>query len=89
LEKEPTDLIVLDMIMATGLDGLDTYRQIVLKWPGQRAIIASGFSDNEKVQQAMKLGVGQYLKKPYNREGLRKAVRQELDRDDELASRAP
>jgi PAS domain S-box-containing protein len=89
LEKEPTDLIVLDMIMATGLDGLDTYRQIVLKWPGQRAIIVSGFSDNEKVQQAMKLGVGQYLKKPYNREGLRKAVRQELDRDDELASRAP
>ena len=89
LEKEPTDLIVLDMIMAPGLDGLDTYRQIVPKWPGQRAIIASGFSDNEKVQQAMKLGVGQYVKKPYNREELGKAVRQELDRDDEPASRAP
>ena len=89
LGNEPTDLVVLDMIMASGMDGLDTYRRIVLRWPGQRAIIASGFSDNEKVRQAMKLGVGQYVKKPYNREGLGKAVRQELDRDDEPASRAP
>lgn len=80
LEKGPIDLIVLDMIMASGMDGLDTYRHIVLKWPGQRAIIASGFSDNEKVRHAMTLGVGRYVKKPYNSEGLGKAVRQELDR---------
>ncbi|RLB98625.1 MAG: hypothetical protein DRH76_02045, partial [Deltaproteobacteria bacterium] len=82
LKEQPVDLVVLDMIMASGMDGLDTYRQIVLQWPGQRAIIASGFSDNEKVHQAMKLGVGQYVKKPYSREALGMAVRQELDRSD-------
>lgn len=83
LRDQPVDLVVLDMIMASGMDGLDTYRQIVHRWPGQRAIIASGFSDNQKVHTAMKLGVGQYVKKPYNREALGKAVRQELDRIDE------
>jgi PAS domain S-box-containing protein len=89
LKEEPADLVVLDMIMASGMDGLDTYRQIVLQCPSQRAIIASGFSENEKVQQAMQLGVGQYVKKPYNREGLGKAVRQELDRKVELMTQNP
>ncbi|MDD3991594.1 MAG: response regulator [Desulfobacteraceae bacterium] len=80
LKKEPADLVILDMIMDSGMDGLDSYRQILLQWPSQRAIIASGSSDSERVHEAMRLGVGQYVKKPYNKKKLAKAVRQELDR---------
>ncbi len=43
LRSHKTDLLVLDMIMDPGIDGLDTYRRVLEAHPGQKAIIASGF----------------------------------------------
>ena len=74
------DLMVLDMIMDPGIDGLETYRRILELRPLQRAIIASGFSETERVKEAQRLGAGQYLKKPYVLEKLGLAVRSELDK---------
>jgi len=65
LKGTSADLIVLDMIMPPGMDGLDTYKKILEIHPGQKAIIASGFSETDRVKEAQKLGVGQYIKKPY------------------------
>ncbi|MBL0716189.1 MAG: PAS domain-containing protein, partial [Desulfosarcina sp.] len=45
LEGHRCDLLMLDMIMEPGMDGLDTYRRVLEQHPGQRAIIASGFSE--------------------------------------------
>ncbi|MBN1532254.1 MAG: response regulator, partial [Spirochaetes bacterium] len=78
-EVEP-DLVVLDMIMEGGIDGLETYRRIVALRPGQRAIILSGFTESEKVREAMRLGAGAYVAKPYTMETLGVAVRRELER---------
>ena len=72
------DLLVLDMIMDPGIDGLETYRRIIYNNPGQRAIITSGFSESERVNEAKKLGVVAYVKKPYRVETLAKAVRDAL-----------
>ena len=72
------DLIVLDMIMPGGMDGCETYEKIAAIQPGQRAIIASGFSDNTTVKKAQQLGAGVYIKKPYTVESLAKAIFQEL-----------
>ena len=47
---------------------------------GQRAIIASGFSESERVREMQKLGAGSYIKKPYTLEKIGMAVRKELDR---------
>jgi PAS domain S-box-containing protein len=74
------DLVVLDMIMPPGMDGLETYRRIIAKHPGQRAVIASGFSENERVAALQRLGAGEYLRKPYTLEKIGLAVRRELDR---------
>ncbi|MFV0436264.1 MAG: ATP-binding protein [Desulfopila sp.] len=74
------DLIVLDMIMGQGLDGYETYRRIVALRPGQKAVITSGFSENERVRGTMELGAGAYVRKPYRIEQIAAAVRQELDR---------
>jgi len=68
------------MIMAPGMDGLDTYRKILEIHPGQKAIIASGFSETDRVREAQRLGAGQYMKKPYTMEKIGLAVRMELDR---------
>ncbi|MGV8058141.1 MAG: PAS domain S-box protein [Smithellaceae bacterium] len=74
------DIIVLDMIMEPGMDGLDTYRKILEINPQQKAVIVSGFSETDRVSQVQKLGAGAYVKKPYVLEKLGIAVRKELDR---------
>ena len=73
------DILVLDMIMGTGIDGLDTYREILALHPGQKAIIASGFSETDRVKEAQKLGAGQYIKKPYTLEKIGLAAKKELE----------
>jgi nitrogen-specific signal transduction histidine kinase/CheY-like chemotaxis protein len=80
MQEHRVDLLVLDMIMDPGIDGLDTYRKILEIHPRQKAIIVSGFSESERVLQAQSLGAGAYVKKPYVLEKLGLAVRKELDR---------
>jgi PAS domain S-box-containing protein len=80
LKEHHVDLMVLDMIMDPGMDGLDTYRSILEIHPKQKAIIVSGFSESDRVKAAQKLGAGTYVRKPYVIEKLGLAVRKELDR---------
>jgi signal transduction histidine kinase/CheY-like chemotaxis protein len=79
LKNNTAALIVLDMIMDPGMDGLETYQAIQAIRPGQKAIIVSGYSESDRVKAAQALGAGAYLKKPYVVETLGMAVRTELD----------
>lgn len=80
LKTNQADLIILDMIMEPGMDGLETYRQILLWNKSQKAIIVSGFSETDRVEQTRALGAGAYVRKPYLVAQLCLAVRRELDR---------
>ena len=80
MQSNSADLLVLDMIMDPGIDGLETYKRILEFHPGQKAIIASGFSETDRVQEAQKLGAGSYVKKPYTIEKIGIAVRDELNK---------
>jgi DNA-binding NtrC family response regulator len=62
------------------MDGLDTYIKALKIEPRQKAIIASGFSETDRVKEARNLGAGVYVKKPYTMEKLGLAVRRELDK---------
>jgi PAS domain S-box-containing protein len=73
------DLLVLDMIMDPGIDGLETYKRILKLHPNQKAIIASGFSATDRVKEVQKMGAGAYIKKPYTLEKIGIAVKTELD----------
>jgi PAS domain S-box-containing protein len=75
------DLLILDMIMPTGMNGLATYQQILDIVPGQRAVIASGYAMSDDVYQTQQLGAGEYIKKPFTLEKIGLAVRTELDKD--------
>jgi len=79
LQTHPIDLIILDMKMEPGIDGLETYKQILTISPTQKAIIASGFSESDRVKEALKLGAGQYIKKPYTIKKLAHALKKELN----------
>ncbi len=78
LNDHTVDLVILDMIMDPGMDGLETWRQIIRRHPGQRAIIASGYAETDKVKTAQQLGAGEYLKKPYMIDSLGKAIKNVL-----------
>jgi PAS domain S-box-containing protein len=80
LKEHKADLLLLDMIMEPGMDGYETYKQILTFRPGQRAVIASGFSRTLQVKQTLDLGAGQYLKKPYTIEKIGLAVKAELEK---------
>ena len=78
LKEHKIDLLVLDMIMDPGMDGLDTYKSVLKINPKQKAIIVSGFSESDRVQDAQVLGAGAYVKKPYVIEKLGLAVKKGL-----------
>jgi len=76
-ENNP-DVIILDMILTDGYDGLDTYREIIKFRPGQKAVIVSGLSSTDRVEEARKLGAGKFISKPYSMQILGKAIREVL-----------
>ena len=80
MRHNSVDLLLLDMIMDPGIDGLETYKRILGMHPGQKAIIASGFTETERVKEAKRLGAGSFIRKPYLLEKLAVTVRAELDR---------
>jgi two-component system cell cycle sensor histidine kinase/response regulator CckA len=80
LRRRPVDLIILDMLMAPGWNGRHTYEEILRINPRQKAILVSGYAENEDVRACLALGVGAFLKKPYSLEHLCGAVRDELSR---------
>ncbi|WP_299982889.1 ATP-binding protein [Desulfobacula sp.] len=79
MKDNSADLLILDMIMDPGIDGLETYKKILELHPGQKAIIASGFSETDRVKETQRLGAGKYIKKPYTMEKIGIAVKEELD----------
>ncbi len=72
------DVVVLDMIMDDSMDGLDTFRAIRKIHPDQKCIIASGFSESNRVRSAQSEGAGAFVQKPYTRERLAGAIRTAL-----------
>lgn len=80
IQKPPFDLVLLDMTMEKDFDGLDTYRQMVSLYPGQRCIIVSGGGETDRVKQVKELGAGRFVAKPYTFREIGKAIRAELNR---------
>ncbi len=51
--------------MEPGMNGRETYEKILKLYPGQKAVIASGFSESDDVKEAVRLGAGAFLRKPF------------------------
>jgi CheY-like chemotaxis protein len=80
LVKNKTDLVLLDMMMDPGIDGLETFKRMLLINPSQRAIIFSGYTETERVKEAEQLGVGAFIKKPFLIERIGMVIRNELNK---------
>lgn len=78
VKSQAVDLVLLDMIMGEGLNGRQTYEQILKIRPDQKAIIISGYSRNEEILKAKALGISHFLEKPITMHKISRAIRQAL-----------
>jgi signal transduction histidine kinase/ActR/RegA family two-component response regulator len=85
-EDSEFDLMVVDMIMEDGFDGLDTIREALEINPDLRCIIATGYSETDRVASALELGASACLNKPYTVKTLCNAVNRALEDQLTLAS---
>jgi PAS domain S-box-containing protein len=64
-KSHTADLMILDMIMPPGQNGRMTFEKILQIHPHQRAIIASGFAEDDDVQATLAMGAKAFIPKPY------------------------
>jgi PAS domain S-box-containing protein len=80
IKEYPADIMLLDMIMDPGIDGLETYRRILEFQPGQKAILVTGISETDRAKEALNLGAGAYLRKPFSLDKIGQMIKDELGR---------
>ncbi len=78
LKNNPVDLVVLDMLMEPGINGYQTYKEILKLYPKQKAVIVSGFSESEDVKATIRLGAGAFINKPYSMTKFGRVVKEVL-----------
>lgn len=72
------ELILLDLVLGENMDGAEVARLLLDLAPESRILMAGGFVETERVSEARRLGVLDYLRKPLNRESLGRAIRSAL-----------
>ncbi|MEN8141155.1 MAG: response regulator [Thermodesulfobacteriota bacterium] len=79
VKEHRVDLLVIDMMMEPGINGRQTYEEIIKLYPDQKALITSGYSESDDIKAAIELGAGGFIKKPYSIDQLGQAVKAVLD----------
>lgn len=70
LAERDVDLVIVDMMMDVGWDGLKTYEELARIKPGIKTILMSGFAETEQVLKAQALGAGLLQRKPFTVEAI-------------------
>ncbi len=81
VQERTVDLVLLDMMMPPGINGRETYESIIAINPGQKAVLASGFSESTDVKAILDQGCGGFIHKPYTMEQLGRIIKSTLDGD--------
>lgn len=72
-EKHKPDVVTLDMTMPV-MDGLETASSLLTRDPNVKIIMLSAMGDEMLAQKAKKIGVSQFIAKPFNSDDLVKIV---------------
>jgi phosphoserine phosphatase RsbU/P len=80
--QSPFDLVIMDMLLGEGADGLQIIEQIQRLFPAQKVIVASGHAPTDRAERAMKKGLT-WLGKPYGMDALAATVQRALGVDGE------
>lgn len=61
------DLVTVDIIMP-GMDGLETSKAILEKWPDAKILVTSSLAYDETVKEAMEIGAKGFIAKPLKKD---------------------
>lgn len=75
-------LVLLDLVLGEKLDGADVARLLLDLNPDLRILLAGGFAETDRVVEARRLGVRGYLRKPFLKENLDRALRRAWENED-------
>lgn len=78
VQKNRVDLLLIDMLMPPGINGRVTYERVKNIYPELRAVIVSGYSEDNEVQEALNIGAKEFIQKPYSMTKLSQAVKHAL-----------
>jgi PAS domain S-box-containing protein len=73
------DILILDLVMPGGIDGIETFRRALLINPYQAVIIVTGCVESGNTREARDLWGCTVLSKPVDRKTLSLAVRKQLE----------
>ena len=74
----PIDLVILDMVMPV-MDGMETFKEMKALSPDARILLSSGFAKEEDLESLRAMGLLGYVKKPYRRAELSRAVAEAIN----------
>ena len=74
------DLVTLDVLMK-GMEGLSALKAIMKKDPGGKVIMVTALGQEEKQQEARKLGASGYIRKPFKQEEIVDEIEKVLSKD--------
>ena len=78
--KLKPDLVTLDILMQ-GTDGLSALKAIMREDPGARAIMVTALGQEEKQEEARKLGASGYIRKPFKQTEIVDEIKRVLGKD--------
>lgn len=74
----PFDIVVTDLKMG-GMDGMEVLARVRQLNPSTRVIIITGYAQPETEEEAFKLGVFDFIPKPFRLEQLKESILKALD----------
>jgi two-component system chemotaxis response regulator CheY len=76
------ELVTMDIVMP-GMDGLETCRQLVSKWPDAKVLMVSSLAYDETMESASTNGAKGFLFKPFTKESLVDGIQKALSESEE------
>lgn len=77
-QSDCADVVLLDMNMDPGIDGIETYQRLIECRPNQKTILISGYVTHEVVDKANELGISAILEKPLTIQKLAETIQNTL-----------
>lgn len=72
--KLKPDLVTMDVLMKE-MDGISALKAIKLEDPGARVIMVTALGQEEKQEEARKLGASGYIRKPFKRDEIASEIK--------------
>ena len=80
LESSPVDIVVTDMQMPGGVDGLGLLTAIKQTWPDIEVIVVTAYATTDTAIRAMKVGAYDYLTKPFKIDEINSVISRALEK---------